>query len=215
MLGLWDGAVWQNVPALEVACFRPESSAHRPQTQGKLLYDKERIYGIFRVADRYVRCVHSVFQSEVYKDSCVEFFVQPPGAKGYFNFEFNCGGALLASYVTDPTKVAGRVSRFVALSKDDDILIQRYTSLPSLVEPEITESIIWFLEFSLPFAVLEKYAGLREETKGGIWQANFYKCGNDTSHPHWAAWSAVSELNFHLPQCFGNIIFGLIPKNGA
>jgi hypothetical protein len=43
--------------------------------------------------------------------------------------------------------------------------------------------------------------------KGNLWRANFYKCGDDTSHPHWAAWSPVDELNFHLPRCFGRLGF--------
>ena len=39
------------------------------------------------------------------------------------------------------------------------------------------------------------------------WRGNLYKCGDRTSHPHWAAWSPVDELNFHLPRCFGTLRF--------
>ncbi|MEW6117215.1 MAG: carbohydrate-binding family 9-like protein, partial [Nitrospirota bacterium] len=39
------------------------------------------------------------------------------------------------------------------------------------------------------------------------WRANFYKCGDATSHPHWASWAPVEALNFHLPHCFGTICF--------
>jgi len=207
MQGLWDGAVWQDVSSLEVACFRPESSAHRPQTSCKLLYDSEALYGIFRVDDQYVRCVNTGFQADVYKDSCVELFLQPGSTGGYFNFEFNCGGALLASYVTDPTRIDGRVKKFSPLTKDDDCQIVRHHNLPEVVEPEITTKQIWFLEFIIPFALLAKYAGTLSEVGGQIWRGNFYKCGSETSHPHWGAWSPVSELNFHLPECFGNIRF--------
>jgi hypothetical protein len=34
-----------------------------------------------------------------------------------------------------------------------------------------------------------------------------YKCADQTSHPHWAAWSAVNTLNFHVPDCFGAVQF--------
>lgn len=140
-----------------------------------MLYDRYFIYGIFRVEDQHVRCVRTGFQSAVYKDSCVEFFVQPKAAKGYFNFEFNCGGALLASYVTDPTRIAGTVSEFTPLAPDDDLQIKRYHSLPKTVEPEMTRQVIWFLKFTIPFAVLEKYIGHLTEVSGHIWRANFYK----------------------------------------
>jgi hypothetical protein len=207
MQGLWDGAVWQNVPALEVSDFRPEGSAHRPLTNCKLLYDPGTLYGIFRVVDQYVRCINTGFQADVYKDSCVELFLQPKPTGGYFNFEFNCGGAMLASYITDPARVNGRVKKYTPLTPEDDRQIQRYHNLPAVVEPEITKKQIWFLEFSIPFAVLKKYVGLLGEISGQIWRGNFYKCGNETSHPHWGAWSPVNERNFHLPASFGNIQF--------
>ncbi|MEN6620111.1 MAG: carbohydrate-binding family 9-like protein [Smithella sp.] len=204
---LWDSDVWKYIPALEVACYRKESSAHRPKTECKLLYNLENIYGIFRVEDKYVRCIHTEFQSEVYKDSCVEFFVQPKCTNNYFNFEFNCGGALLASYITDPTRIAGRVKEFTPLVSSDDLQIKRHPSLPRIVEPEANHPIIWFLGFSIPFAVLEKYTGIPAPAAEEIWRANFYKCGNETSHPHWGSWSPVHQVNFHLPADFGEIQF--------
>jgi hypothetical protein len=51
--------------------------------------------------------------------------------------------------------------------------------------------------------VLERYVGPLAPLAGQVWRGNFYKCGDRTSHPHWAAWSPVDELNFHLPRCFG------------
>jgi hypothetical protein len=204
---LWSGRAWKNIPALKVSCYRQESSAHQPETQCKLLYDRNCLYGIFRVKDRYVRCVHDRFQSEVYKDSCVEFFVQPKNTGGYFNFEFNCGGTLLASYITDPTRIAGRVREFIPLTPEDDLQIKRYSNLPRIVEPEITRSIVWFLGFSIPFAILGKYAGALAKVSGQVWRANFYKCGNETTMPHWVSWSPLNELNFHLPADFGEIEF--------
>jgi hypothetical protein len=207
MQGLWEGPVWQNVPMLKIEYYRPESNRHYPRTCCKMFYDQERLYGIFRVDDQYVRCTHIGFQAEVYKDSCVEFFVQPRTASGYFNFEFNCGGALLASYVTDPTRIRGRVKECMPFTPDDDRAVYRYASQPSITEPEITEKIVWLLEFSVPFALLEKYTGHLGEVGGQIWKANFYKCGNETSHPHWGSWSPISALNFHVPADFGNLEF--------
>jgi hypothetical protein len=207
MRGLWEGDVWQHVPALEIAFFRPEGSGHRPHTCCKIFHDQKRIHVIFRVEDQYVRCTHETFQAEVYQDSCVEFFAQPYARRGYFNFEFNCGGAMLASYVTDPARANGRVKEFIPLDAEDDRLIFRYSSLPRIVEPEIACKIVWFLEFSIPFALLEKYAGTLGEVGGQTWKANFYKCGDETSHPHWGAWSPVGELNFHRPADFGNLQF--------
>jgi hypothetical protein len=212
MQGLWEGEAWRTIPCLEIDYFCPESSEHRPQSQCKLQYSQDYLFGIFRINDCYVRCVHTGFQTEVYKDSCVEFFVQP-GIGGYFNFEFNCGGAMLASYVIDPTRVDGLLKEFIPLLPAEGCRIHIYHTMPRIVEPEIKEKTIWYLEFSIPFTILEKYAGVFGEAsaclrkQGQVWKANFYKCGNDTSHPHWGSWSAIDTRNFHLPATFGNIRF--------
>jgi hypothetical protein len=79
--------------------------------------------------------------------------------------------------------------------------------MPEVVEPEIREPTIWFLEFHIPFALFEKHVGPLGKVGGQTWTANFYKCGDKTSHPHWASWSPVDKLNFHLPRCFGNLVF--------
>jgi hypothetical protein len=205
--GNWDGAVWRQAKTLAVDCFRPEGSDHRPETFCRLLYDERAIYGIFRVYDQYVRCIRRNFQDDVWKDSCVEFFVQPERCAGYFNFEFNCGGAMLASYVTDSTRIDGRLKRYIPLDREDEIHVERYASLPEKVEPEITKQLIWMLEFAVPFKLLKKYAGEIGKIKGKTWRANFYKCGNETSHPHWASWAPLKARNFHNPENFGQITF--------
>ncbi len=205
--GLCDGAAWGAVEPVDIGYFRPEGSDHRPATRCKLLYDAERLYGLFEVTDRYVRCVHAEFQGEVYKDSCVEFFVQPKADRGYFNFEFNCGGALRASYVTDPTRVGGSLKVFAPITREQGRLIDIFHSLPARIEPEINEATAWHLEFSIPLALLESFVGLLGQPTGQLWRANFFKCADDTSHPHWASWTPLAQRNFHAPESFGSLFF--------
>lgn len=204
---MWDGPVWRNVSPLYVDCFRPEGSNHRPGTQCKLLFDDHNLFGIFRVEDQFIRSRHVGFQTDVWKDSCVELFIQPKNCSGYFNFEFNCGGALLASYVTDPRRLNGRLQGYTPLTRDEDLQIKRFASLPPKVTPEIAAPFTWFLEFAIPLVVLEKYAGSLGVIRGRSWRANIYKCGNETSHPHWASWSPLPTRNFHDPASFGRITF--------
>jgi len=209
----WEGAAWRQVPALSIAHFRPESSLHRPRALVRLVADDQGIYGLFRVEDRFIRCVHTGFQSAVYKDSCVEFFVQPRPEQGYFNFEFNCGGAVRVFYITDATRTAGGFKAFERLSPEDGARIAVRASLPTVVSPEITEKTTWLLAFQIPLDLLSQYVGTLHLTEGALWRANFYKCGDETSHPHWAAWHPVDALNFHLPHCFGQLMF--VRANGS
>ena len=207
MKGRWDGAAWQKLPTLRVSNFRAESSNHRPWTTVKLLYSSDGLHGLFMVRDRYVRCIRNRFQDKVYKDSCVEFFVQPKSGRGYFNFEFNCGGTLLAAYIVNPTRVKSGFKEFTPLSSEDARQIQIFHSLPEVIDPEITDESLWFVEFYIPYTLFEKYVGPIAPVAGQTWRANFYKCADESSHPHWAAWAPVDEMNFHLPRCFGQLHF--------
>src|SRR5439155_7554245 len=90
--GLWDGPEWAEAEVARIASFHPAGSDDRPVTQARMLHDEQGLYVIFRVKDRYVVCTRSENQSLTSKDSCVEVYLEPfPGAKGYFNFEMNCG----------------------------------------------------------------------------------------------------------------------------
>lgn len=205
--GQWDSGAWEAVTSVELSHFREESSSNRPRTRAKLLHSPQGINGIFRVEDSYVRCVHDSYGEPVYKDSCVEFFVKPKETHGYFNFEFNCGGTLLCSYIVDPTRTHDGFMDFVRLPEAEGRLVEIYHSMPGVVEPEIAGPVTWIIEFFLPFTLIEKYVGPPGVISGQEWKANFYKCGDETSHPHWASWSPVEELNFHMPRCFGTICF--------
>ncbi|MEW6488453.1 MAG: carbohydrate-binding family 9-like protein, partial [Thermodesulfobacteriota bacterium] len=79
----WEGSAWAPAETLELACFRPEGSPHRPRTRARLLYGDARLFGIFRVEDRYVRSRHTRYGDPVYRDSCVEVFLDPRPGKGY------------------------------------------------------------------------------------------------------------------------------------
>jgi hypothetical protein len=159
------------------------------------------------VKDRFVRCTRTNYGDEVWKDSCVEFFVQPKPDRGYFNFEFNCGGAFLCCHITDPTRTKDGFKKFQKIPSDFGNKIKVRSTLPLRTAPEITRQVDWSLQFSIPFAVLENFVGALGEVCGQTWHGNFFKCAEEVSHPHWASWSPVDEFNFHLPRCFGTIHF--------
>lgn len=207
MTGAWDSPAWQQADTAVLSHFRPEGSSHRPNTLVRLLYNAHGIFGIFRAEDRYVRCVRTAYMDEVYKDSCVEFFVHPGQGRGYFNFEFNCGGALRCSYIIDPARAGSGFKDCIHLTPDDGRMISVYHSLPSVINHEITEPVTWVLEFFIPVELLEKYAGPLGQIAGRQGRGNFYKCGDETSHPHWASWTPLDSRNFHLPRCFGMLEF--------
>lgn len=206
--GAWDSPAWAHADMLEIAHFFPQGSDHRPVTRAKLLYDTERIYVMFRVEDRYVRCLADRYQGAVYQDACVEFFVRPRADKGYFNFEMNCGGTLLLRNVTDPTRIGKELAEYRNVPWEQASQIRVFHSMPKVVEPEIEEAVVWTVEYSVPFSLFEAYVGPLGELSGQEWRANFYKCAENNSHPHFATWAPIrGACNFHQPQFFAPIRF--------
>jgi hypothetical protein len=203
----WDDPPWSKVAVLEVSAFRPESSSHHPRTRARLLHTDGDLHGIFHVEDRYVACRHTRFQAPVCEDSCVEVFLQPRPGDDYFSFEMNCGGTLHATYVTDHRREGTGLAAATPLTAEEGRRVAIRTSLPPVIDPEIESAVDWELAFFIPSTVLEPYVGPPGPLAGQEWRANLYKCADRTSHPHWAAWSPVDALNFHLPHCFGRLRF--------
>lgn len=55
----------------------------------------------------------------------------------------------------------------------------------------------------------EKSTKIERPRPGVTWRANFCKCADDSSRPHWLTWSPVtdSEPAFHRPKYFGILEF--------
>jgi hypothetical protein len=201
----WDQGQWAKTNALQLTHFMGTKPEHFPDTQAKLLYDDETIYVFFRVEDRYVRAIAETYHDPVYQDSCVECFFTPGKdlAQGYFNLEANCGGTFLLHHQI----ARGKDQREIAV--EDCRKTSIVASQPKTVDPEITESTVWTVQYALPIAVLRKYAPVETPGPGVSWRANFYKCADHTSHPHWLTWNRVDkpDPDFHVPRYFGTIVF--------
>lgn len=206
--GGWGGHGWSCADELRIDRFHPESSGHRPVAKARLLYDDGCLHVVFKVEDRYVRCVRTRYQDITSKDSCVELFIRPKPGKGYFAFEMNCGGTLLFHYITNPERAPGGFKEFVRIPWEDGKAVAIAHSAPSIVDPERQEPLTWTLELSVPFALLEKYVGPLGALEGQTWDGNLFKCADESSHPHWASWNPIGdELNFHVPRHFGKLRF--------
>lgn len=112
------------------------------------------------------------------------------------------------NHIVDPTRTEHGFKQFTRIPEASAKVVQVRASLLPVVEPERVEPINWTLRFTVPFALMEQYVGPLGEVSGKSWRGNFFKCAEENSQPHWAAWAAVDEFNFHLPRCFGELHLG-------
>lgn len=207
LLADWRSNEWKNAEIVQLQNVRHESSGLIPRVKVKLLYNSAGIAGMFLVEDEYIKCTCRVNMESVWKDSCVEFFVKPSAGKGYFNFEFNCIGVLYASYVLNPLRTENGFKDFSKFNMDDCNKVDICSSYCLPIDGENNKPENWTLQFFIPFSLLEQFTGKIERQNMDGWSCNFYKCADESSHPHWISWSPVKELNFHTPESFGKLLF--------
>ncbi len=203
--GDWNKQQWQNIKELDIDNRMGDKPLFTPVVKAKMTYDDENLYLIFHVNDKFVRCLVTDINGPVYEEPAVEFFFSPDPEypDRYFNLEINCGGTPLMHYNDFTAKTHN------PLETEDIKKVEIAHSLPAIVDPEISEPVIWTIEYRIPLAMLEKYSKINHPKQGVVWRANFYKIAEKGTNIHFLTWSEVKNPvpNFHLPQYFGAINF--------
>lgn len=181
--------------AVAVSCNNwSEQFAYAPSVKARLAFSDSHIFVAFDVEEEHIAAVELADNGRVWEDSCVEFFVANPVGAGYFNFELNCIGTLLAAYRTSRESAthfsAGQLSRVV-----------RHTSLEHKTT-DIRQGGKWWAVLAVPFELL----GV--EVAPASLRANLYKCGDNLARPHYLSWAPIEldKPNFHCPDYFGELI---------
>jgi len=160
-----------------------------PAWHGKILFLK------FYVREPVTRAVFLKDNDPVYQDSCVEFFFSQPGEAVYYNLETNCIGTCLGE---------SGFSRQGRTHLKEEVLsaVKRVPSLPRRPLEETHLSGGWTLLLEIP---LDLFLEPEPENLAGVeLMANFYKCGDSLSIPHYLSWSPINTKtpDFHRPEFF-------------
>lgn len=194
-----DSAEWNkaNIGCVGCVSWPKENVSFVPATTFKLLRGPEGLSVLMHTNETHLRAEIKEQNGLVCLDSCMEFFFKPtPWDDRFLNFELNPKGVLhlgLGSkrqnrqLITDDRKIFDIVS----VANEGD----------------------WTLKYYIPDSFIEKYFGDAVISPPGnttnIARANFYKCGEDTDHSHFASWSEIetTKSDFHLPDFFGQLVF--------
>lgn len=182
------GYVWKNYPNKVDARFR-------------MAYSNNELYLQFTIKENSLRAVIDNDDTGMpSNDSCVEFFLIPGDDQKYYNFEFNCIGACLLE------KGTGRRDR-ERFHRNITQLIRRESSLGTVPFTEKKGKFEWTITIAIPNSLFSEQNITSFE--GKTVSANFFKCGNELTPPHWLAWSPVHTVTpaFHEPVFFGNLKF--------
>ncbi|WP_295676639.1 carbohydrate-binding family 9-like protein [uncultured Mucilaginibacter sp.] len=157
----------------------------------------------FKVKEPFLKAKKRKNNDAVHLDNCVEFFLAFPGDESYYNFEFNCLGAVKAAY--------GKGRNYRKYLADE--VLNRISNNLSLSINNLYDDrkICWELSVILnmdmfSFHQYSSFAGLK-------CTGNFTKCGEKLPQPHFLTWSdsLAEKPDFHRIEFFGKIDFSPLP----
>ena len=174
---------------------------YQPEVSFRIGHSEEMLYLKFYVSEAHILAQHSQPNTATHRDSCVEFFIDPDQSGGYYNFEFNCIGTTHLAYGPNRQKRS-----FV---DPDQILDQVFTASTLGTTPfeEKSGAFQWEMVVALPASLFVHHPDLNFKALQS--KANFYKCGDDTSLPHYLSWNEINspKPDFHRPEFFGSLLF--------
>ncbi|RYG04810.1 MAG: hypothetical protein EOO02_05265 [Chitinophagaceae bacterium] len=165
---------------------------YQPDVNFEIYYTDTAIRLKFTVIEETIRAVNNTPNSPVWQDSCVEMFIS--FGKGYYNFEMNPIGAILAAYGPDRDH-----REFLPVEK-----IRGITTFSTIA---YGNPVQWSIDLTIPVSTFIHNESLI--LKGAKAKANFFKCGDLLPKPHFLSWAPINAPtpDFHLPQFFDDVIF--------
>jgi hypothetical protein len=174
--------------------------SYRPDVRFNIAYGEREIYLKYYVAEDYFKAEKSETNEKVFEDSCVEFFVSPAEDGIYYNIEFNAIGTCLLGSGTNRHDFKKAPLEIISG-------IRWLGSVDDGPKPEKRGPFFWTLTLGIPFETFfqHKITALQ----GRTFRANFYKCGDKLTVPHYLTWNQVDTVkpDFHQPKYFGTLKF--------
>lgn len=196
--GRFEEILKELCPAIPVEAVNwPEQFPLCPCCTVRIAHDKVSLGVLFDVEGADLRATQLEDNGRNWEDSCCEMFISTSDS-GYFNFEVNCIGSVLAAFGAD------RHER-EKLSREQLDRIKRFSSLEKKEYDLNGGSFKWSVGILIPFDIMGLDGNHLPEDVG----VNFYKCGDLTAHPHFVSWNPIRtpKPDFHRPEFFGKMSF--------
>jgi len=188
-------------PLVKIGWLEWEEYPYKPDVNFRIAHDDSLLFLKYYVKEEHVLAINKNPNSAVHRDSCVEFFVDTAQDGNYYNFEFNCIGTTHLAY--GPT----RENRTFISEELISNKIKTWSTLGNKPFDEKSGNFEWEMVIVIPASIFTYNEGLNFSKL--ISNANFYKCGDDTTKPHFLSWNPVKapKPDFHRPEQFGVLNF--------
>ena len=165
-----------------------------PKTFVTLSYDDEGIIAHLVSYETNLRATETKHNTFVHKDSCMEIFMKYAADtdERYINIEMNPNGAAYSA---------------VSFDRNSSQLIDPADIDTLGIKTEIFEDR-WEIKLKIKAEYIKKYIPSYKHESGAHLKGNFYKCGDDTDHPHFGCFNNIErpQPDFHRPEFFADFV---------
>lgn len=185
---------WTNIPVMPIDTLLWTDSIDIT-AQAQICWDDTALYLRMEAVEPHIRAELTGPMASVCQDSCLEFFFRPTERPDYFNVEMNPNRAIWLGFGTCIK----------------DLIRLQVPNVEKLFDSKVEYTDKgWVLTYQIPFTFIRRFFPEFEAKVGGKMYANAYKCGDSTVKPHYLAWNPIggTKPSFHLPEYFGELIFG-------
>lgn len=174
-----------------------DESGYQPEARAYAAWSENGLHVLMCANEREIIAEETRFGGDVYKDSCMEWFLQPfEDDARYINVEVNAAGVAHIGFG------AGRENRTVLSEMPENVNLQ----------VSAHDGAWWAVAYTIPVALMEALWG-RTPEPGQSMRGNFYKC-DESIHPHFGSWNYIvcDHPDFHRPECFGVMTLEAVSK---
>ena len=188
-------------PLHQINTINWEAFPYQPKVSFRIGHYDNQICIKYYITEDHVLATRSKTNSATHKDSCLEFFIDPKEDGNYYNFEVNAIGTVHLAYGSN---IGERTFISPQLIQDK---IEVLSSMGNIPFEEMDQPQSWEMTMIIPADIFTYDKDL--QLSGLQTRANFYKCGDESSVPHYLSWNPVGTVrpNFHSPEYFGKLIF--------
>lgn len=169
------------------------------QTIVKFLWDDIYLYVGFYCKYEQINATISGFNEKLYEEDVVEVFIDDNSdRKTYIEIEVNPLNAVLHYNIHND--LSGTILQFARVNNN---------IISAVIQDQ--EKMEFMVEFAIPFTEFITASSIPPKI-GDIWLFNAYRINNSLRDDvEYLAYSPTGMINFHIPNCFGELEYTNIP----
>jgi len=185
---------WKDIEGIELVKTLTGENP-RLETEVKACWNEDFLYFSFKCSDDFIKATMTEYNDKLYEEDVVEIFIDDnKDLKTYVEIEVNPLNAALHYLVHNTLKK----EKFLYAKVEKSIVSA--TNFDNVLG-------IWNIEISIP---MKEFLTAKNNPPlpGDKWYVNFYRIDRpENNEDEYSAWSPTGEINFHMPEKFGELIF--------